>query len=138
MTNKGIVGSIIARSDAHVLRLAMIYAVLDNSAAILPAHLNAAIAFWKYCERSAMWIFGEKGNKEADAIYWALLREPKGSMTRTEISLQVFNNHGSKQSMDMAFSTLVDSELATMKLERVKGKRTTERWFPRRDPNLAT
>jgi hypothetical protein len=123
-TNKGIVGSIIARSDAHVLRLAMIYAVLDNSAAILPDHLKAAIAFWKYCERSAMWIFGEKtGHKEADQIYWALQREPAGSMTRTEISGQVFNNHASKQTMDAAFSTLVDAELASMRLERVKGKR---------------
>jgi Protein of unknown function (DUF3987) len=134
-TNKGIIGSIIARSDAHVLRLAMIYAVLDASSIILPEHLQAAIAFWRYCERSAMWIFGEKtGNKDADQIFWALQRESKGNMTRSEISLNVFNNHVSKQKLDQAFSILVDSELATMKLERCKGKRPTEIWFPRRDP----
>jgi hypothetical protein len=96
-TNKGIIGSIIARSDAHVLRLAMIYAVLDASSIILPDHLKAAIAFWRYCERSAMWIFGEKtGNKDADQIFWALQRESKGSMARSEIQLNVFNNHITK------------------------------------------
>jgi Protein of unknown function (DUF3987) len=134
-TNKGIIGSIIARSDAHVLRLAMIYAVLDASSIILPEHLRAAIAFWRYCERSAMWIFGEKtGNKDADQIFWALQRETKGNMARSEIQLNVFNNHITKQRLDQAFSILVDSELATMELERCKGKRPTERWFPRRDP----
>ena len=137
-TNKGIVGSIIARSDAHVLRLAMLYTVLDNSTLIEPKHLNAAIAFWKYCERSATWIFGEKtGNKDADQIYWALQREPKGSMTRTEISLNVFNNHSSRTRLDSAFSALVDANLASMTLERVKGKRPVERWSPVKAPKLA-
>jgi hypothetical protein len=138
-TNKGIVGSIIARSDAHVLRLAMLYTVLDNSALITEQHLQAAIAFWRFCERSAMWIFGEKtGNKEADQIYWALQREPKGSLTRTEISEDVFNRHASKQKLDQAFSALVDADLVTMAHEKVKGKKTVERWFPKTVPNFAS
>jgi hypothetical protein len=61
-------------------------------------------------------------------------------MTRNEILLNVFNNHSSKLKLDQAFSTLVDAELATMQLERVKGKRPVERWFPAkpsRVPNLA-
>jgi hypothetical protein len=125
----GIVGSIVARSDAHVLRLTMLFAVLDASSLMKPEHLKAAIAFWQYCERSASWIFGEKtGNKAADKIYWALQREPKG-LTRTQISLQVFNNHISKTNMDIAFSTLVDAGLAHFKFERVKGDKPTQRWF---------
>lgn len=126
----GIVGSIIARSDAHVLRLTMLFTVLDNSRLMESRHLKAAIAFWHFCERSAMWAFGEKtGNKAADKIYWALQREPKG-MTRTEISMGVFNNHASKTTMDIAFSTLVDANLVTLKSERgVRGTKPTERWF---------
>jgi hypothetical protein len=127
--NTGIVGSIIARSDAHVLRLAMLYTVLDNSTLIEPHHLRAAIDFWKYCERSASWAFGEKtGNKAADQIYWALQRQPNG-MTRKEISLDVFNNHASRNTLNFAFSTLIDANLAFFKSEREKGCRPTERWF---------
>ena len=128
-TNTGIVGSIIARSDAHVLRLTMLFAVLDNAASMETRHLNAAIAFWQYCERSAMWAFGEKtGNRAADQIYWALQREPKG-MVRAQISLEVFNNHASKNAMDMVFSALVDAGSVRFEFECSKGAKPSQRWF---------
>jgi hypothetical protein len=127
--SSGIVGSIVARSHAHVLRLTMLYTVLDNSTLMKPEHLRAAIAFWQYCERSAMWVFGQKtGNKMADKIDWALKREPKG-MTRSQINLDVFNNHAGKVSLDQAFSLLIDASLARFVMERAKGKVATERWF---------
>jgi hypothetical protein len=129
-SGSGIVGSIIARSDAHVLRLTMFFSVLDNSALMQPQHLKAAIAFWQYCERSASWIFGQKtGDKAADKIYWALQHEPKG-LTRTKITEDVFNKHISATNLDMALSTLVDAELACFNSERVKGAaKPTQRWF---------
>jgi hypothetical protein len=131
-TGSGIVGAIIARSDAHVLRLTMLFAVLDSTALILPEHLKAAIAFWQYCERSASWIFGEKtGNKAADKIHWALQREPNG-ITRTKIALKVFQNHISKTNMDIAFSVLLDANLAYFKSERVNGDKPIQRWFERK------
>lgn len=69
-TNSGIIASIVARSAAHMLRLAMIYTLLDNSTLMQPQHLKVSIAFWQYCVRSAQWIFGENtGNKIADRIY---------------------------------------------------------------------
>jgi hypothetical protein len=128
----GIIGSIIARSDAHVLRLTMLFTVLDGSSLMQPQHLKAAIAFWQYCERSACWIFGEKtGNKNADKIHWALQREPKG-ITRTKLALEVFNNHISKTNMDIAFGTLVDADLAYFKSERVNGDKPVQRWFDKK------
>jgi hypothetical protein len=51
----------------------MLFAILDHSTLTEPKHLQAAIAVWDYCERSAQWAFGEKtGNKMVDRIYWAL------------------------------------------------------------------
>ncbi|MGC1903062.1 MAG: DUF3987 domain-containing protein, partial [Candidatus Acidiferrum sp.] len=41
-----------ARAEAHVLRLSLIYALLDSSSEIRPEHIRAAVAFWDYCERS--------------------------------------------------------------------------------------
>ena len=128
--SSGIVGSIIARSHAHVLRLTMLFTVLDSVSTMQPKHLAAAIAFWQYCERSAVWVFGQKtGNKAADKIHWALQREPKG-MSRTQISTEVFGNHISKTTMDIAFSILVDAGLAHFKSERgERGAKPTQRWF---------
>jgi hypothetical protein len=125
----GIVGSIIARSDAHVLRLTMLYAVLDDSCLMTPAHLRAAIAFWRYCERSAQWAFAEKtGNKMADRIFWALQHEP-GGMTRQQIREECFNEHCTKTTLDLAFASLQDANLVEMTLERTKqARRPVERW----------
>lgn len=132
-TSTGIVASIIARSHSHVMRLTMLYTILDNSTLMEPKHLQAAVAFWQYCERSAVWVFGQNtGNKMADKIYWALQREPSG-MTRTQINADVFNRHASKNSLDMAFSALVDADLAHFVSERVKGDKPTERWFAKKE-----
>jgi len=128
--DSGIVGSIIARSDAHVLRLTMAYTVLDHTALMEPKHLQAAIAFWDYCQRSAQWVFGEKtGNTMADKIYWALERAPQG-MTKMEIGADVFGRNYTKIALDSALSSLRDSGLADFTIERKKkGGRPTEHWF---------
>jgi hypothetical protein len=125
----GILGSIIARAQPHVARLAAIYAVLDHTTIIKPCHLQAAIAVWSYCERSAQWIFGQKtGNRKADLIYWALLHEG-GRMHRTQIVEDVFSRHISKTDLDIAFGILLDGKLAEMTLERsTRAKKPVEWW----------
>jgi hypothetical protein len=45
------------RAEAQVLRLSAIYAALDRSAFIEPAHLQAALAVWDYCQASARLFF---------------------------------------------------------------------------------
>jgi hypothetical protein len=126
----GIVGSIIARSDAHVLRLTMQYAVLDHTALMEPRHLESAIAFWDYCQRSAEWIFREKtGNKMADRIYWALERAPQG-LTKQEIAGDVFGRDYTKITLDAALACLLDADLAYFTIDPKKiGGRKAQRWF---------
>ena len=130
VTTGGILGSLIARTDAHVLRLSMLYAVLDNSSLLEPKHLAAATAFWKYCVRSAQWAFGQKtGDKHADKLCWALQHEPQG-MTKTEIREQVFGRNHTLTDIDKYLSFLVDADLAFMRLERTQTvKKPIERWF---------
>ncbi len=41
-----------------MIRLALLYALLDSSDNIRSEHLKAAVAFWKYAEDSARLIFG--------------------------------------------------------------------------------
>ena len=95
-----------------------------------PRHLEAAIAVWEYCERSAQWVFGQKtGNRKADQIYWALLHDEAG-LQRLQIIEDVFSRNISKTTLDQALSVLLDAKLVTMVCERAPGaKRMTERWF---------
>ncbi|MFI1948581.1 DUF3987 domain-containing protein [Streptomyces virginiae] len=53
------VGKFITRALPYVLRLAVTYAALDGSAAVDVPHLNAAEAFWSYCEATARHAFGD-------------------------------------------------------------------------------
>ena len=81
----GLAGSLLGRAEAHVLRLSLLYAVLDRSHIITGEHLLAAIALWKYCEQSVEHIFGcSTGNPVADEILTHLRSNPDGS-SRTAI-----------------------------------------------------
>jgi hypothetical protein len=128
-----IVGSIIARSAAHVLRLTMLYTVLDYSALMEPKHLHAANAFWQYCVRSAQWMFRENtGNKIADRIYWALRRAPEG-LTRDRITDDVFSRNCPRIILEQAFNDLIKANLAQVVVERTaQARKPTQRWFAKK------
>jgi hypothetical protein len=51
----GLAGHITARAEAHTIRLALIYALLDGEHQIQAEHLHAALALWDYTSRSARW-----------------------------------------------------------------------------------
>ena len=72
----GLVGSIISRAAAHILRLAMLYAIFDLSLHIQRPHLEAAYALWRYCEDSAKTIFGDLLSPEQQKILDHLAQGP--------------------------------------------------------------
>jgi hypothetical protein len=53
----GLFGAVTSRGEAHTIRLALLYALLDQSTYIRSEHVRAALAFWEYCEDSARYIF---------------------------------------------------------------------------------
>src|SRR5690606_35406405 len=55
--NEVVYDSATSRADPQVLRLSMIYALLDGSNEIDACHLRAALAIWDYCDASAKTIF---------------------------------------------------------------------------------
>jgi Protein of unknown function (DUF3987) len=117
----GLVGAIIARAEAQVIRLALIFAVLDVADMITPRHLEAAMAVWAYCETSAIRIFGDSlGDPVADDILRAL-RQSASGMTRTEIS-NLFGRHRTSDQIGVALQLLV-----TKKLVRSESRGTTGR-----------
>ncbi|MFZ0972690.1 MAG: DUF3987 domain-containing protein [Solirubrobacteraceae bacterium] len=81
----GLHGQLTARAEAHVIRLALLYTLLDGQKTIQPEHLHAALALWDYAERSAAWALGQAtGDPLAEHIHAALARSPDG-LTRTQI-----------------------------------------------------
>ena len=111
-----------------MLRLSVIYALLDLSAKVEPEHLKAALALWDYCERSVGWIFGTAtGNPDADRILQALRMAGKEGLTRTDISYGIFQRNINPAALDSALRLLI----ATGKAKPGKistGKRMAERW----------
>ena len=120
-------GKMTARGAAQVMRIASLYSLLDQSPVVRDVHLGAAFAFWKYCEDSCRYIFGDSlGDPTADAIQ-AALREKSGGMTRSEIR-DYFNRNKRAQEIDRALSLLTGHELIVTVQEKTKG-RHAERIF---------
>ncbi len=123
----GLLGAAISRSEAQVMRLAMIYALEDRSYVVRPVHLEAGLALWQYCEDSARYIFGEKlGDPDADLLLGAL-RGNENGMTRTEIR-DLFQKNRKAHEIDRVLHGLLDQRLAKSQSEKT-GTRPTERWF---------
>ena len=81
----GLLGQLTARAEAHTIRLALIYTLLDGQKSIESEHLHAAVALWDYARRSAAWALGQAtGDPLAEHIHAALARSP-GGLTRTQI-----------------------------------------------------
>jgi Protein of unknown function (DUF3987) len=128
----GLLGAITARAEAQVVRLALIYALLDCPARgevqISVKHLDAAIAVWEYCEASAAHIFGNAlGDPVADEILRALRHAGKGGMTRTAIR-DLFGRHRSADRVGQALALLLTSGRARTESKTTAG-RPSELWF---------
>jgi len=124
----GMLGAITGRAEAQVMRMSAIYAALEKSCLIRPAHHRAAMALWSYCERSCRWIFGTStGDRNADKILVAL-RHAQNGMTKTEISAEVFNRHASSADIDEALRLLHGLRMAYYRVE-ITGGAPLERWF---------
>lgn len=133
----GLLGSMIARAEAQVVRLALLYAALDNANGIIRAeHLNAALAVWDYCEASARWVFGDKlGDAFADDILARLAVSPNG-MTRTDIS-NAFARNKSADRIGQALEFLEGYGKAKRFMQQGNG-RPSEHWIAVTDSTKET
>ncbi|MBT9168573.1 MAG: hypothetical protein DDT19_01920 [Syntrophomonadaceae bacterium] len=126
----GLLGAMLARAEAQVLRLACIYALLDLSAMVKVVHLRAALACWDYCEQSARFIFGKSlGDPVADEILRVIRHGGAEGLTRTDISNH-FGRNKSAETIGRALSLLAERGLITcVKFPSGGGGRPAERWI---------
>jgi DNA-binding PadR family transcriptional regulator len=83
----GVVAAVTDRAEAQCLRLSMVFAALDGTAAIDARHLEAAWAVLWYCEQSARVIFGDAAeDRVSGRILTALRQKPDGQgLDRTQL-----------------------------------------------------
>ncbi len=123
-----LLGAILARAEAQVMRLACIYALFDCSSVVCAKHLKAALALWDFSEACARRIFGDRlGQPVADRILAAL--QESGELSETDIR-DLFQRHRSFE-IDQALALLLRLGLAERTTEETGGR-------PRRIWRLAT
>jgi len=94
---EGVTGALTARAEAHTIRLALIYALLDGANSIRVEHLDAARALWGYAARSAEWALGDAtGVPLAEVIHRLLLDDPEG-LTRSQLHDLLHRNRPAAQ-----------------------------------------
>lgn len=124
----GLVGAILARAEAQVLRLSLIYALIDRSDVIRARHQRGAFALWRYAESSVEYIFGNAtGDPIADAIMRALkATDATEGLSRTQIR-DLFGRHELSARIDAALGRLL-AEGRARTYTRQTGGRPVEMW----------
>jgi hypothetical protein len=121
----GMTGIMAVRQPAFVLRLSMIYALLDLSATIRRPHFEAAREVVRFCMDSARAIFGEMtGDPFADRILEAL---NAGPVSRQQISVEVFGKNVPASTIAGSLKTLERLGLA-YPTRHLSGGRPIEVW----------
>jgi hypothetical protein len=128
----GLFGDLVGRAEPQVLRLALIYALLDRSDMIECCHLKAADAVRQYSEASTQFIFGDSlGNPLADQILRLLRHAGKRGMNRRELYAGLGNNP-QKEKLSEALGLLATCGKATCVVLPGSGTGASswvERWF---------
>lgn len=119
----GLLGAILARGPAQVMRLASIYAVVDQQKYIDTIHLKAALELWGYCVRSIDFVFGDRlGDKDADKLLAAIEEAGEGGLSQTDIKRKVFGNHKDATSLSVLLRRMVRAGLIRRDPGPAKGR----------------
>ncbi|MFC1851832.1 bifunctional DNA primase/polymerase [candidate division CSSED10-310 bacterium] len=123
----GLLGSMTGRAEAQVVRLSLIYSLLDCSQCIERIHLEAALEVWRYADDSVRYIFGDAvGDPVADKILQALKGSTEG-LTRTDLH-HLFHRHKDRETVSQALRSLQEADLVQNSLQQTRG-RPREIWF---------
>jgi hypothetical protein len=123
----GIAGSLLARGEPQVLRLALIQAVLNRQSQIDEECLTSAKDIFDYCARSVREIYNDQtGNPLADRIKELLDLEPHG-ISKGQLLDKLGRNY-SRGNLGSALTILKDSNFASC-TELRTGGRPAEIWL---------
>src|ERR1051326_7024604 len=78
------IAAMLARSEPQMIRIAMLYALLDRSQLVRRVHLEAAKAVCDYTEASVRYIFGNQGviSGKASKLWTAMRNASDNSLDK--------------------------------------------------------
>jgi hypothetical protein len=125
----GLLGDVTNRAEANTLRVALNYALLDESEEMCEPHLKAGLAVVpKYCFESARFIWGDVlGDPTADEILRVLRAAGAPGLTRLDIQNH-FGRHKPATELDRAIGKLAESGLIKFRTEETGGRPVTRYW----------
>lgn len=116
----GLAGALLGRAEAYVMRLAALYAVLDEQGMVASPHLKAALALWEFAEASTRMIFGEAtGDPVQDTILRAV--KTSGALSDSQVS-DLFGRHVPAARLDRAKAALVEAGMIHSKMVETAGR----------------
>lgn len=129
----GLAGALTGRHEAHVARMALVYALADRSRTIELEHLEAAIAIAEYGRRSAVWALGDStGNRDADSLR-RMLQDGPIAWRDASRALGIRK----AQELEAAVQVLVDAGLAELATVRQAAGGRPRRVIRAKDANVA-
>nr|WP_042182592.1 DUF3987 domain-containing protein [Kibdelosporangium sp. MJ126-NF4]CEL15092.1 hypothetical protein [Kibdelosporangium sp. MJ126-NF4]CTQ93314.1 hypothetical protein [Kibdelosporangium sp. MJ126-NF4] len=121
----GPLGEVLARAPAYVLRLALLYALIDGATAIHPEHIRAGLAIVKYAADTAKDVFGDlSGDSDLDKLSAGIRRAGPKGMTQTEVSA-LFGRNRSTEQINTLIAQLTEQGAAHMRIHKPARGRPT-------------
>lgn len=118
-----------ARGRPQVLRLALIYTLLDARPAIGAEHMRAALALWRYVADSAVNIFADQDRRREDDELPKLLefigQAGDDGRTRENIRSDLYQRHKDARSIDRLLGRLIKAGKVDQKQESTSGRPRT-------------
>lgn len=127
-------GTATARGTVIVLRVALIYALIDRSTVITLAHLEAALALWQFAKASLFFcVPAGAGALDPDArkVLEALDAAGPIGLTRSDLRRSAFrSNNATAERFQKALDALLRNGMASFVSEPSRsGGRRAERWL---------
>ncbi len=121
----GMVGALTARAEAQMLRLSVVYALLDGSRTIEVPHIRAASAMWNYSAATLAYVFGDAlGDEVADRLLGALRQAGEEGLDR-QAQRDVFGRHVPAARLALAREALERKGLVVTTTEETGGRPRT-------------
>ena len=122
----GKINNLAGRAEAHILRLSMIYAILDQADNIQVQHIRSGYSLWMYAEDSMKYIFETREervlSKHIEKLENAL---QSGPLKRTEVR-DLFSGHKSKNEIDEILKNMAEDGKITITKQASTGGRPAE------------
>jgi hypothetical protein len=103
-------GSLLARMPQQLLRIALVYAVMDAAAEVTLAHLLAAYRFLIYVAATTEFIYGDGATRLEAKVLGAVRSAGSAGLRLTDLR-RALSNHGTSKEMHATIDSLADQQL---------------------------